>query len=77
MENLPNALLLMFMGISVVFIFLTLLVIAVTALSKVVARYFPEPVQPAVALTNQENSAMVAAVAAVHAHRRKYNKIIN
>ncbi|MEH6585952.1 MAG: OadG family protein [Halioglobus sp.] len=67
---------LMLYGMGTVVVFLALLVIATTAMSSFVGRYFPEPQTPAVmgnkpASTGAApNDELVAAItAAVHQHR--------
>lgn len=66
-------------GMGVVFTFLTVLVFCIHAMSKLIQRYYPEPV-PATAgetqpITVQTDPAVVAAVTvAVHAYRSRHNK---
>ncbi len=72
MENLSDALLLMFLGIGVVFVFLTTLVFAISIMSKIIMKYFPEQEKPVATNLKQQEAMMAAAVAAVHAHRQKY-----
>ncbi|MFV0322581.1 MAG: OadG family protein [Alphaproteobacteria bacterium] len=73
MENLSEALLLMVMGVGVVFLFLTVLVFAVSIMSKIVTKYFPEQEKPKATSLKQQEAVIAAAVAAVHTHRQKYN----
>lgn len=66
----------MFVGMGIVFLFLTMLVIAINIMSALVQRYFPEmPVTKSVpGITNDVDRSVVAAItAAVHQYRKKHN----
>ncbi|MCB1854318.1 MAG: OadG family protein [Halieaceae bacterium] len=71
---------LMLFGMGTVVLFLTVLVVATTAMSRLMTRYFPDPAAPAVparqTLREQPSPAvapqLVAAIsAAIHQHRRR------
>ncbi|PAU74101.1 sodium pump decarboxylase subunit gamma [Halomonas salipaludis] len=71
---------LMALGMSFVFVFLTVLVIVTTLMSKTIGRFFPEPPAP-VATGNrrppaprQDDDVMVAITAAVHRYRRRHRR---
>jgi len=67
-------------GISVVFVFLTLLVILTILMSKVILRFFPEPiVEPAAPRRkpagSQSDSQVITAIsAAVHKYRKDHKR---
>ncbi len=67
---------LMFVGMSIVFLFLTMLVGAINLMSAVVQRYFPEipisRVVPGIS-TDIDKSVVAAITAAVHQYRKKHN----
>lgn len=78
MENLiSEGLSLMVYGMGFVFVFLTLLVVATNFMSKMVTKYFPEPLpvpkaKPAVqAAANKNDDVLAVIAAAVHHHRSK------
>jgi len=72
---------LMLYGMGTVVVFLTLLVVATTVMSRLMTRYFPDPAAPAVAtrpaVSEQRRAPavapqVVAAIsAAIHQHRRR------
>ncbi|ERS81803.1 MULTISPECIES: OadG family protein [unclassified Halomonas] len=81
MQLLEEGLSLMALGMGFVFVFLTLLVIVTTLMSKVIGRFFPEPVAPATpargrgaAAPRQDDDVMVAISAAVHRYRRRHRR---
>ncbi len=59
-------------GMSVVFLFLTLLVVSTNVMSKIVLKFFPEPEKPAApAVRKSSADADIAiAIAAVKAHTK-------
>lgn len=75
---------LMLLGMGFVFVFLTVLVIATTLMSKTINRFFPtveapSPVssqkKPAPALHQEQNSELLAAIsAAIHLHRNRHQQ---
>ncbi len=75
-EEISLGLELMFVGMGIVFLFLTMLVIAINVMSALVQRFFPEapPVPPAHPLitSNLDKSVVAAITAAVHQHRSKH-----
>ncbi|OQY35639.1 MAG: hypothetical protein B6241_00155 [Spirochaetaceae bacterium 4572_59] len=60
-------------GMLVVFLFLTLLVVSTTVMSKIVLKFFPEPEKPAApAVRRSSTDADIAiAIAAVKAHTKQ------
>lgn len=83
MENtqlLNEGLALMALGMGFVFVFLTVLVIITTLMSKAIGRYFPEPVAPAPTAgrqppaSGQDADLMAAISAAVHRYRRRHRR---
>ncbi len=81
MEYFSDALQLMALGVSVVFIFLILLILAIGFMSFIVQRYFPETQIQACSHSQtsssnppQQDIMLVAAVAAVHAYRNHHQK---
>ncbi len=77
MEYLSEALQLMALGISIVFVFLMLLILSIGFMSFIVQRYFPEsqeqprPYSPS---SHKQDIMLAAAVAAVHAYRNHHQK---
>ncbi len=76
-ELLQDGLALMALGMGVVFVFLTILVISVTLMSKLIGRFEPAPVvaetskpSPQLAAPSGQNDEMMAVIsAAVHRYR--------
>lgn len=68
---------LMLFGMGTVVVFLSLLVLATTMMSRVVARFFPEPEPQPVAPTTpptdaaMDDSTLVAVISAAIAHHRR------
>jgi len=80
-QLLEEGLTLMALGMGFVFVFLTLLVIVTTLMSKLIGRFFPEPVAPATPSrgrggvpASQDADVMVAISAAVHRYRRRHRR---
>jgi len=68
---------LMFIGMGIVFAFLTMLVVMVNIMTSIIQRFFPEdPITaatPASALTSHTDVRVIAAItAAVHQYRNKH-----
>ena len=75
-EQMTSGFELMFAGMGIVFLFLTMLVGAINLMSSVVQRYFPEvPVSKSIpGITSDIDKSVVAAItAAVHMYRKKHN----
>ncbi|MDO9270897.1 MAG: OadG family protein [Methylobacter sp.] len=75
-EQMTSGIELMFAGMGIVFLFLTLLVALINIMSALVQRYFPEmPASKAVpGITVDIDKNVVAAItAAVHRYRKKHN----
>ena len=75
-EQMTSGFELMFAGMGIVFLFLTMLVGAINLMSSVVQRYFPEvPVSKSIPdITSDIDKSVVAAItAAVHMYRKKHN----
>ncbi|MBL6985843.1 MAG: OadG family protein [Gammaproteobacteria bacterium] len=75
-ELMTSGIELMFTGMGIVFLFLTMLVCAINLMSALVQRYFPEiPVTRAVPgiSTDVDKSVVAAISAAVHMYRKKHN----
>jgi oxaloacetate decarboxylase gamma subunit len=75
-ELLSSGIELMLIGMGIVFGFLTMLVIAIGAMSSLVQRFFPEMpgIHPALGQHGDDPSVMAAISAAVHQYRKKYSK---
>lgn len=76
-ELMRSGIELMFAGMGIVFLFLTMLVGAITVMSRFVERYFPEePVTtisvPVVANNTVDKSYIAAITAAVHQYRNSH-----
>lgn len=75
-ELMTSGIELMFVGMGIVFLFLTMLVGAINLMSAVVQRYFPEipisRVVPGIS-TDIDKSVVAAITAAVHQYRKKHN----
>lgn len=71
---------LMAFGMGFVFVFLTLLVIATTSMSRLVMRFVPAPVQEDAAVRAapparaQDDDVMVVISAAVHRYRQRHRR---
>lgn len=75
-EQMTSGIELMFAGMGIVFLFLTMLVFAINIMSALVQRFFPEmPVSKTVpGITTDIDKSVVAAItAAVHQYRKKHN----
>jgi len=75
-EQMTGGIELMFTGMGIVFLFLTMLVVAINLMSALVQRYFPDiPASRTVpGITNDIDKSVVAAItAAVHMYRKKHN----
>ena len=74
-EMMSSGVELMFAGMGIVFLFLTMLVYAVNIMSTVIQRFFPDvPVSgmSASLSTGIDKSVIAAITAAVHQHRRQH-----
>lgn len=76
-ELMGSGIELMFAGMGIVFLFLTMLVGAITAMSRFVERYFPEESVttisvPVVANNAVDKSYIAAITAAVHQYRNSH-----
>ena len=65
-ELFSEGLVLMLAGMGTVFVFLTLLVIAMTLMARLIARF-----QPAVETTTEDDDVVAAIAAAIMRHRQK------
>ena len=75
-EQMTSGFELMFAGMGIVFLFLTLLVVLINVMSTLVQRYFPEiPMSKTVpGITADIDKSVVAAItAAVQLYRKKHN----
>ncbi|WP_411727645.1 OadG family protein [Methyloglobulus sp.] len=65
---------LMFAGMGIVFVFLTMLVVAINMMSALVQRYFPDPSLKIRSVPSGIDKSTVAAItAAVHQYRNKHH----
>lgn len=75
-EQMTSGFELMFVGMGIVFLFLTMLVVAINLMSTLVQRYFPEiPSSKTIPgiTTDIDKSVIAAITAAVHQYRKKHN----
>ncbi|MDP3876913.1 MAG: OadG family transporter subunit [Methylobacter sp.] len=75
-EEMASGIELMFVGMGIVFLFLTMLVFAINLMSALVQRYLPEtPVSKTVpGITTDIDKSVVAAITgAVHQYRKKHH----
>ena len=68
---------LMFIGMGIVYLFLTMLVVVINIMSGLVQRFFPETppntlTMPTALSTGLDKSTIAAISAAVHAYRNRY-----
>jgi oxaloacetate decarboxylase (Na+ extruding) subunit gamma len=76
-ELMSSGVELMFAGMSIVFLFLTMLVVAINMMSSLVQRFFPEapPQMVAPTIPSGIDKSIIAAIsAAVHQHRSKHKQ---
>ena len=77
-ELISSGVELMFAGMGIVFLFLTMLVVAINIMSLLVQRFFPDaPIQVTTATTisGDIDKSIIAAIAvAVHQHRNKHKQ---
>jgi len=76
-ELMSSGVELMFVGMGIVFLFLTMLVVAINVMSSLVLRFFPEapPLIPVITATGGTDKSVIAAItAAVHQHRTKHKQ---
>lgn len=79
-QLMTEGLALMSLGMGVVFVFLTVLVMVTTLMSKIIERFFPEPTaavsaqptaQAAAGAAGDDDDLMVVISAAVHRYRQR------
>jgi oxaloacetate decarboxylase (Na+ extruding) subunit gamma len=77
-ELISSGVELMFAGMGIVFLFLTMLVVAINIMSSLVQRFFPDaPIQVTTTTTISggiDKSIIAAIAAAVHQHRNKHKQ---
>jgi oxaloacetate decarboxylase gamma subunit len=76
-ELMSSGVELMFVGMGIVFLFLTMLVVAINIMSSLVQRLFPDaPPSVAVATVSSgiDKNIIAAITAAVHQHRSKHKQ---
>ena len=76
-EQMSSGVELMFVGMGLVFLFLTMLVIAINMMSSLVQRFFPDAPTLVVAAKvsgGTDKSIIAAITAAVHQHRSKHKQ---
>lgn len=78
-QLLTEGVALMGLGMGFVFVFLTVLVITTTLMSKIIGRFFPEPVTPArspaqASVATADDDLMVVISAAVHRYRQRHRR---
>lgn len=76
-ELMSSGVELMFVGMGIVFLFLTMLVVAINIMSSLVQRFFPDappPVAVATVSSGIDKSIIAAITAAVHQHRSKHKQ---
>jgi oxaloacetate decarboxylase (Na+ extruding) subunit gamma len=72
-EMLSAGIELMLIGMGIVFAFLAMLVVAITTMSSVVQRYFPDVPSSHLPGQHFDDPGVIAAIsAAVHQYRKKY-----
>jgi oxaloacetate decarboxylase (Na+ extruding) subunit gamma len=72
-EEIRSGIELMFAGMGIVFIFLTMLVVAINLMSAVLQRYFPDRSSKLLFVSSSIDKSTVAAItAAVHQYRSKH-----
>lgn len=71
-DQMRSGIELMFAGMGIVFVFLTMLVFAINLMSALVQRYFPDASSKMHSVTSSLDKSTVAAItAAVHQYRNK------
>jgi len=76
-EMMSSGVELMFAGMGIVFLFLTMLVVAINVMSALVQRFFPDahPHAEAAPVSSGMDKSIIAAIsAAVHQHRSKHKQ---
>jgi oxaloacetate decarboxylase (Na+ extruding) subunit gamma len=73
-EQIASGIELMFAGMGIVFLFLTMLVAAINLMSALVQRYFPDASSKIRSMPSSIDKGTVAAIsAAVHQYRKKHH----
>jgi oxaloacetate decarboxylase gamma subunit len=75
-ELMSSGVELMFAGMGIVFLFLTMLVVAINIMSSLVQRFFPDAPAPVATTVSSgiDKSVIAAITAAVHQHRSKHKQ---
>jgi oxaloacetate decarboxylase (Na+ extruding) subunit gamma len=73
-ELIKSGVELMFAGMGIVYIFLTMLVFAINLMSAVVQRYFPEAPKHLDVSGGSDKATIAAISAAVHQYQKKHGK---
>ncbi|MDD1614444.1 MAG: OadG family protein [Methylococcaceae bacterium] len=75
-ELMSSGVELMFAGMGIVFLFLTMLVVAINIMSSLVQRFFPDAPTPLATTVSSgiDKSVIAAITAAVHQHRSKHKQ---
>ena len=78
-EMMSSGIELMFAGMGIVFLFLTMLVVAINIMSSLLQRFFPDAPTSQVAVATSvssgiDKSIIAAITAAVHQHRNKHKQ---
>ena len=77
-ELMSSGVELMFAGMGIVFLFLTMLVVVINIMSSLVQRFFPDAppqVSTAATISSGIDKSLIAAItAAVHQHRNKHKQ---
>jgi oxaloacetate decarboxylase gamma subunit len=71
-EMMSSGLEIMWLGMTIVFLFLAMLIIAVNLMSMIIQRFYPQETKQQITVINNDPSVIAAISVAIHQYRNKY-----